>query len=487
MTNKFYLLGPNIESIPDHFVEDFNAVFLKSNFATVGVDITRIDVDKDIKELELFSLLSHLKEPTLIYCQAPNSATKLMMGFVRYLEEKKLLEDCKTAAQNIDLIEWIDKNINSDWTLKKALEYGIGMHHGGLPRHVGSSIVEYFNKRKLRYVFCTSTLIEGVNTSAKNVVLFHQKKGLKPIDYFDFKNIVGRSGRMKEHFIGRVFQFYKEPESSELQVDIPFYTQTDAESELLIQLEPEDVKNKDDELYKKMEALEPDLKLLIKKNKGIPMEGQLKIIDIISADINKYHPLLSWNGATPTFEQLVTVINLAWDNLLKQKESKHGVRSGKQLAFFANKYQRNRSIGAYLNSLLKEQMSNPYQKENEPDDYLRKQDIIQSGLSVFMHWFEYKLTKMLKTMSELQKYVFEKCGKEGGNYDLYANQMENSFLPNNLAIFLEYGIPPSALEKLKPHVKKEWSSDNIITFLKSIDLKRVGLIDYEINKIKNSL
>jgi replicative superfamily II helicase len=60
--------------------------------------------------------------------------------------------------------------------LIEALHMGIGFHHGAIPRHLGSSLVDAFNEKKIRWLFCTSTLIEGVNTSAKNVIYLTKKK-----------------------------------------------------------------------------------------------------------------------------------------------------------------------------------------------------------------------------------------------------------------------------------------------------------------------
>ncbi|VVM18302.1 hypothetical protein BSPWISOXPB_3366 [uncultured Gammaproteobacteria bacterium] len=37
-------------------------------------------------------------------------------------------------------------------------------------------MIDYFNEEKLKYIFCTSTIIEGVNTSAKNIIYFDKKK-----------------------------------------------------------------------------------------------------------------------------------------------------------------------------------------------------------------------------------------------------------------------------------------------------------------------
>ena len=78
---------------------------------------------------------------------------------------------------------------------------------------------------KLKYIFCTSTIIEGVNTSAKNVVIFDEKKGTNELDFFDYSNIKGRSGRMMEHYVGKVYNFINIPKEEKIVVDIPFYEQ----------------------------------------------------------------------------------------------------------------------------------------------------------------------------------------------------------------------------------------------------------------------
>ena len=76
-----------------------------------------------------------------------------------------------------------------------------------MQKHIGAAIIDYFNEGKLKYIFCTSTIIEGVNTSAKNVVIFDEKKGTNELDFFDYSNIKGRSGRMMEHYVGKVYNF----------------------------------------------------------------------------------------------------------------------------------------------------------------------------------------------------------------------------------------------------------------------------------------
>jgi len=50
----------------------------------------------------------------------------------------------------------------------------------------------------------TTTITEGVNTSAKNLIITNNKKGTKSLKKFDAKNIAGRAGRFLKYYSGRV-------------------------------------------------------------------------------------------------------------------------------------------------------------------------------------------------------------------------------------------------------------------------------------------
>jgi len=92
------------------------------------------------------------------------------------------------------------------WTLIKCLEFGIGIHHGKMPKYVQNEILRQFNKPDgLKYLFCTSTIIEGVNTLAKNVVMLSDSIGKGDTKKFSLKNIKGRAGRYYSNFVGRLF------------------------------------------------------------------------------------------------------------------------------------------------------------------------------------------------------------------------------------------------------------------------------------------
>ena len=61
--------------------------------------------------------------------------------------------------------------------------------------------------------FSTTTITEGVNTTAKNLIVTAIKKGKKRLKQFDAKNIAGRAGRFNVHYSGNVIDLTKQFET----------------------------------------------------------------------------------------------------------------------------------------------------------------------------------------------------------------------------------------------------------------------------------
>ena len=482
-TNQFYMLGPMIKSIPDTFKQKYEVSWIRTDFSTVAIDEVELGikprtVSKD-REVKLFELLAGLSEPTLIYCSSPQKATDLSGGFVDYIKAMPSMVRENHSTKNKDIIEWVKENIHPNWILVDALGNSIGFHHGALPRHLGSSIVDAFNGGKIQYLFCTSTLIEGVNTAAKNVVLFDKRKGLREIDFFDYRNIAGRSGRMKQYYIGRVYKFHDEPKQMMLDVDIPILTQKDAPLELLIYIDESELLPESSSKIQKIGELDGDLRNIFKLNSGLSVEGQLEVIRTLEHDIEQYRKLLKWT-AFPNYYQLSAVIELAWNNLLRKGENKGGVRSAKQLSFYTISYCEMRSLGA----LIRKTLLSSYEIKQYPDPKERVNNVVFNILNLTRHWFDYKLPNLLGAMSNLQKYVFGKHGETSGDYSFLSAQLQNGFAAANLSALLEYDIPISAIRKLEKIFNRKMEIEMIIDELRRINLEKIGLNAYEINKLK---
>jgi late competence protein required for DNA uptake (superfamily II DNA/RNA helicase) len=492
LTSKFYLLGPMIKSIPVSFKQKFELTWFPTEFATVAVDEISLEIKdklkakekKEVKKNSLFELLAKTEEQTLIYCSSPNKATALCLEFIEYLKTHNHPTNLSNTTDNKEMIDWIAENVNKRWSLIPSLNFGSAFHHGALPRHLGSSIVDAFNQGSVRWLFCTSTLIEGVNTSAKNVILFDKEKGTKQIDFFDYKNIAGRSGRMKKHFIGNVYRFEKQPVQMELFVDIPLFNQENAPLEILISLDDNELESSAKKRLEEFNNLPTELQEVIKKNSGINIEGQKNMIAEIESQLQSNRTLLNWNSY-PTYDQLNYVLDLCWRHLLKPGENKADIRNAGQLSVLTIKYSRLQSTSALINDTINDN----YWKEQIPDEQARIDRLSFFILNITRHWFDYKLPKWLSVVSELQEYVLKKNKLPYGNYSFFATSLEHGFLPSNLAALTEYDIPFSAISKLKSILNQDRTPEMLITLVNQLsneELQKRGLLPYEINKLRNA-
>ena len=103
---------------------------------------------------------------------------------------------------------------------------GAGVHNGKLHRSISQIQVKLFSEKHdgIDDLISTSSIIEGVNTSAENVVIWANRsgKGNAKLNDFTYKNIMGRGGRMFKHFIGKIYILDEPPKESQTQLDIPF-------------------------------------------------------------------------------------------------------------------------------------------------------------------------------------------------------------------------------------------------------------------------
>lgn len=488
---QFYFLGPNIDHVSEGFLKFYNAEFYSSKYSLV--DSRVIDVYKqypnqfgtrgrkrEFTENVLFELLlNHFNEQTIIYCSSPNRVRMLAKKFTKYCNEH-IEKPCKTFL----VTEWIKENISEKWMLLDALDYCIGIHDGALQKHLTTSIIDYFNSGDLKYLFCTSTIIEGVNTSAKNIIYFDKNKGPNIVDYFDYSNIKGRAGRMMQHYVGRIYNFHEIPFKKSIEIDIPLYDQNPIKDEILIQIDENHIKNKNSVQYKDIISIPSDELYIIKKN-GVSVKGQKRIIDKLMKDLPQKAELYNWNTSPfPRYHQMQAVLELAWDNLLTDTETVRPMTKQKLICFTMSYLHHNESY------LIKSQFDffskqKEFINKSERDIYdAAIQDVFQN----IKHWMQYKVPKWLSVISELQKFVCQKKDINHGDYIGIANLLENGFIPENLSILLEYGIPASAINKLKKLLPNNIGQDDIFDYIKEHKLiDKANLIEYEKEKIRQNI
>jgi hypothetical protein len=104
-----------------------------------------------------------------------------------------------------ELAELVRNAIHDRYSLARVLTRGVGFHYGNIPLLVRNEIERYFKEGHIKYLVCTSTLIEGVNLPCRNIFVRGPKKGQnQPMNEADFWNLAGRAGRWGREFQGNI-------------------------------------------------------------------------------------------------------------------------------------------------------------------------------------------------------------------------------------------------------------------------------------------
>ncbi len=119
--------------------------------------------------------------------------------------------------------DYVENFLHHEFTLANNLRHGIAFHYGSLPSTTRFLIESLMREGKIKFIACTSTLAEGINLPAKNLFLQNPKiSGFyspdKAMEDVQIKNIIGRAGRMLQHFSGNVFLI--NPEKWDFDYDI---------------------------------------------------------------------------------------------------------------------------------------------------------------------------------------------------------------------------------------------------------------------------
>jgi len=153
-------------------------------------------VDAIVDSIHAFATHS----PSIVYAKGPGTAGRWAKGYCDELEDSG-----PVAAEVNDLIAYLNDSIHPECSLINCLRRRLAYHHGGLPDFVREEIEELFKQGEIDVLFCTSTLLEGVNLPADKIFVVSPKKADEALSAFEFKNLTGRAGRLDQHLCGMVY------------------------------------------------------------------------------------------------------------------------------------------------------------------------------------------------------------------------------------------------------------------------------------------
>ncbi|MDT4836023.1 hypothetical protein FQZ97_697060 [compost metagenome] len=159
----------------------------------------RLRDSKARQKAYLADAITKNQESTIIFANGPGDAEDVV-------EELKIIcSEAETSEELQDFINFIKSEIHEEHPLIESLPKGIAFHYGDMPSIVRSGIENFFRNNELRFLCCTSTLLQGVNLPAKHIVIENPYSGKRPMNRSDFLNLAGRAGRLLHEFHGNIW------------------------------------------------------------------------------------------------------------------------------------------------------------------------------------------------------------------------------------------------------------------------------------------
>ena len=434
ISKQKYYLCPNISKINLSLFGINRMKYVKLDFNTVFLNIKKeICKSKKNKDNLVLNIINNNKnKQNLIYVNQPSTADKL----ATFLSSGFKKRDSK-ILQNYN--EWLTKNYFKDWPLADSVSKGICIHYGKIHRTITQMNVKLFNENQIFTTICTSSLIEGVNTSAENLIIYSNKIDQKdPFDNFTYKNIIGRSGRMFKYFIGNVYILEDTPKEEEKNLELsPIVDdifKMDEELQITEELNTKANKIKD-EIYncvKDKNKVDLILKLIKSGKINSNMEDVVYILKkLINLDPN-------------AFNYLKTNEISQWSAFKYFMSSKHHIDFN-HLEIIMKSW--NKTIPELIKELKIDNILKYFELENK---------------------VTYNLSAYFSDINELQKIIFSEQ-----NIDIsdFVNRLSSLFMPAKVLQLEEYGLPRMISKKIS-NLKLLPIDNNEITITELLDYFR---------------
>ena len=202
---QYYFIAPDFELEPDDYPLTKGMTLLSIDRFTVYTEIhedykeiTRNENKTEQKEARLVELLS-MGHKNLVYAGDPSNI-KEVSDIV-----KRRLAPVNNSKLNL-FSSYLIEQYGTNYRLIDLIRRGVGIHDGKIHRPLAQLQIRLFSEDSgLSSVISSSSIIDGVNTSAENVVLWSNRIAKKILSSYSYNNIIGRAGRMFKYFVGRVF------------------------------------------------------------------------------------------------------------------------------------------------------------------------------------------------------------------------------------------------------------------------------------------
>jgi hypothetical protein len=284
-------------------------------------------------------------------------------------------------------------------------------------------MVRLFNKGDLPVLFCTSTLIEGVNTAAKTVLIYDKAINRSNFDFFTYSNIKGRAGRLGQHHVGQVYLFNAPPDEDSVQVaPTLFAEEDDAPDDYVVHLDEFETSSVVDgrfiALVKSLQVSKDELALAA----TVGLDNARLVKEKIE-ELGPASSALAWSGV-PKYPSVAAVLQLICS---VRRPAEFGVFTAKQLGYMVNQLRFAKTMRGFLNEY----------DANYTGDAASHDNIFK-----FLRACEYGLPQYFAVVELFVKQKFPST-----DYSWFIHELSRWFMPEVLKNLDEEGVPMQVSER----------------------------------------
>src|SRR5690554_1804342 len=447
----------------------------------------------------------------VVFAPSSGSARKIAINLAKRIKHQTVKDGTMDSLK-----DYISSTVHPKYDLIDTLKNKVAYHHGKVPLHIRNVLEYSINEKMIDNIVCTTTLMQGVNLPAQNVIMRNGYLSTRKINdempeltNYEISNLRGRAGRLLKDVIGRTYvldenAFKKETEQHTLfqdenkplksgygnifekhkqKINVSIFNNKSISSEsnedfqfLITYIRYTILKHKENS-YKRLNSVginysEEQTKQIynyLSKSISVPLEICFKnryidplVVDKIYRKINDYN-LPSSSTDYNLADDLYNLVNKIQSDFPELYKKHFGERTlSKPFFYTVSNWAKEQPLSEILSS-----------------DYFNNSDNIDKTIDEIQKDICYELTALLKpfyTVKDLES-KFVNC-IEMGAYNPITIHLININIPREVALILKNSLFKNFAEKdvtdvsVKQAINENWNQISFWNQIQLMHLKR---------------
>ena len=197
------------KSARNHLGTENVEIALRLNPQDVAEELNHDRVDNTVRLCVVLNDFVEQDGNILVLCGGRGTTLKLAVEVRAFLGKRNMLKNLSEDAEVQRAIEIVRLENGDDDPLVECLKFGICYHNSGLSSLVKETIEELVRNNKIKIIFATTTLAQGMNFPINTVIFDTVKlRNRGNLSNAEFWNIAGRAGRAYKDKEGYIILSY---------------------------------------------------------------------------------------------------------------------------------------------------------------------------------------------------------------------------------------------------------------------------------------